>query len=100
MASERCVCPCHTHSGTYPPPCSYCGHDTREGRWVGGYRGWCEGPPRRNPLHLDRAAIADATGYTPGSLDNLLDRHRLTQVEVLAPAWAIWNGKTRQIRWV
>lgn len=48
MASDvRCVCPCHTHSGTYPPPCNVCGHDTREGRWVGGYRGWWE--PNNDP---------------------------------------------------
>jgi len=46
-ASERCVCPCHTHSGTYPPPCNFCGHDTRDGRWVGGYRGWWE--PNNDP---------------------------------------------------
>lgn len=38
---ERCFCPCHTHPGTYPPPCGYCGHDTREGRMVGTIRdGW------------------------------------------------------------
>lgn len=37
----RCFCPCHTHPGTYPPPCGVCGHDTRKGRMVGGYRdGW------------------------------------------------------------
>lgn len=44
----RCFCPCHTHPGTYPPPCHVCGHDTREGRMVGGYRdGWEPNEPKR-----------------------------------------------------
>lgn len=37
----RCFCACHQYPGTYPPPCGYCGHDTREGRMVGGINdGW------------------------------------------------------------
>jgi len=37
----RCFCPCHEHPGTYPPPCSYCGHDTRQGKFPGSTReGW------------------------------------------------------------
>ena len=46
----RCFCPCHTHPGTYAPPCGVCGHDTREGRMVGGYRdGW---EPNESPCPL------------------------------------------------
>lgn len=38
---SRCFCPCHSEPGVYPPPCGVCGHDTREGRMVGGIRdGW------------------------------------------------------------
>lgn len=47
MGSERCFCPCHVHPGVYPPPCGVCGHDTRNGRMVGGYRdGWEPIDPR------------------------------------------------------
>lgn len=43
----RCFCPCHTHPGTYAPPCGYCGHDDREGSMVGTIRdGW---EPNRCP---------------------------------------------------
>src|SRR5262245_28712733 len=59
----RCFCPCHTHPGTYPPPCGVCGHDTREGRMVGGYRdGWEPIPPpppciEQGPASLHYARI-------------------------------------------
>lgn len=45
---SRCFCPCHTSPGVYPPPCSVCGHDTREGRMVGTIRdGWEPNEPKR-----------------------------------------------------
>lgn len=57
MASERCFCPCHTHPGTYPPPCGVCGHDTRDGHLVGGYRdGW-----ESNKVRADAAEVARLT---------------------------------------
>lgn len=44
----RCFCECHSFPGVYPPPCGVCGHDTREGHMVGGYRdGWEPNDPKR-----------------------------------------------------
>ena len=41
VKAPRCFCPCHEYPGVYPPPCGYCGHDTREGRFPGSVReGW------------------------------------------------------------
>lgn len=42
-----------------------------------------------DPLDCDRAEIAAAV-YTPGSLDNLMARHGLNNMRVLAHAWKLW----------
>lgn len=57
--SDRCFCPCHTHPGTYPPPCGVCGHDNREGRMIGGYRdGWEPVDPRDARIATLNAQLA------------------------------------------
>lgn len=100
---DRCFCPCHTHPGTYPPPCGVCGHDTREGRMVGGYRdGWESNAPKRmthqewqtlkvQDFERMEEQLADATA-TLQNIRAVLADESLTEEEALEAIRIVLDG--------